>query len=149
MDPILALGSVLALVAAATGLGLAWRARQGRFTDVAEAPALTPADVASTAPFGAEATLVQFSTEHCSRCPGTRRMLAGVARSRPGVVHVEVDLTHRADLARRFQVLQTPTTLILDRTGRVQARVGGAPHKAGILTHLDDLPGSLHATLAR
>ncbi|MDJ0324016.1 thioredoxin family protein [Cryobacterium sp. PH31-AA6] len=147
MDPLLALGGVLALVAAATLLGLAWRARQDRYTTVVEAPALTPADLASTVSFGADATLVQFSTEHCARCPGTRTMLANVARSRPGVVHIEVDLTHRADLARRFQVLQTPTTLILDRSGRVRERVGGAPHRAGIIAHLDTLPGSLHANL--
>ncbi len=149
MDPILALGSVLALVAAATVLGLAWRARQGRYTSVPEAPALTPADLASTVTFGAVATLVQFSTEHCSRCPGTRTMLQSVAGSRPGVVHLEVDLTHRADLARRFQVLQTPTTLILDRSGRVRARVGGAPRRAGIIDHLDTLPGSRHVSLTR
>ena len=31
------------------------------------------------------------------------------------------------DLAAHFNVMQTPTTLVLDRTGKVQARIGGAP----------------------
>jgi thiol-disulfide isomerase/thioredoxin len=149
MNPILALGVVLALVAGATVFGLVWRARQGRAAPVTGGVVLTPTDVASLLPFGADATLLQFSTEHCSRCPGTRMLLAGLAEDRPGVAHLEVDLTHRGDLANRFSILQTPTTLILDGAGRVRARVGGAPNRAGILQHLDDLSRSHNASLAR
>ena len=76
-------------------------------------------------------------------------LLAGVAGSRPGVAHLDVDLTHRADLAHRFGVMQTPTTLILDGAGRVRFRIGGVPHRAGVARHLDDLTGSTHAHLAR
>ena len=39
--------------------------------------------------------------------------------------HVDVDLTDRPDIADRFHVLQTPTTLILDARGVVRARIGG------------------------
>ncbi|HSP51260.1 MAG TPA: thioredoxin family protein [Cryobacterium sp.] len=156
MNPISALGLVLALVAVATVLGLYWRSRQGRAAVVTPgapvtlgAPdALTPADVGSRVAFGAKATLVQFSTSHCARCPGTQVLLAGLARSRPGVVHVDVDLTHRRDLANRFGILQTPTTLILDGTGQVRARIGGVPSRAGVLRQLDDLSGSTHGQLA-
>ncbi|HWT33792.1 MAG TPA: thioredoxin family protein [Microbacterium sp.] len=76
---------------------------------------------------GAQATLLQFSTRTCTRCPGVHRTLADVARSRSGVVHLDVDLTHRPDIARHFRVLQTPTTLVLDRHGVVQTRFGGIP----------------------
>jgi len=138
MDPLVALTIVLGLVAAATALGLLWRARQGRIVP-ADGAVITAADVSSGTPFGAHATLLQFSSEFCARCPGTRRLLAGVADARPGVVHLDVDLTHRADLATRFAILQTPTTLILDGAGRVHARVGGVPSRAGIGEHLDDL----------
>ncbi|HSP76397.1 MAG TPA: thioredoxin family protein [Cryobacterium sp.] len=153
MHPIFALSLVLALVVGATVLGLYWRSRQGRPTVVAPgAPdtpdALTPADVGSRVPFGASATLLQFSTVHCARCPGTRVLLAGLARSRPGVAHLDVDLTHRRDLANRFGILQTPTTLILDGTGQVRARIGGVPNRAAVLQQLDDLSGSTHAQLA-
>ncbi|TFC76942.1 thioredoxin [Cryobacterium cheniae] len=157
MNPISALSLVLVLVAVATVLGLLWRSRQGRAAVVApgtpDAPgrpdALTPADVGSRGPFGANATLVQFSTRQCARCPGTRVLLAGLARSRPGVAHLDVDLTHRRDLANRFGILQTPTTLILDGTGRVRARIGGVPSRDVVLQQLDDLSGSTHDQLAR
>lgn len=76
---------------------------------------------------GEQATLLQFSTRTCTRCPGVHRTLADVARSRSGVVHLDVDLTHRPDIARHFRVLQTPTTLVLDRHGVVQTRFGGIP----------------------
>ena len=156
MNWISALSLVLALVVGATGLGLYWRSRQGRAAVVAPAvpgalgapDALTPADVGSRFPFGASATLLQFSTVHCARCPGTRVLLAGLARSRPGVAHLDVDLTHRRDLANRFGILQTPTTLILDGTGQVRARIGGVPSRAGVLRQLDDLSGSTHGRLA-
>jgi thiol-disulfide isomerase/thioredoxin len=147
MNPVSSLAVILALVAGATALGLAWRARQGRIATVS-GEVITPTDVASDMPFGRNATLIQFSTELCARCPGTARLLAGVAGSRPGVTHLDVDLTHRADLANRFKVLQTPTTLILDGAGRVHARIGGVPHRAGIARHLDELTGSTHAHLA-
>ncbi|TFC43856.1 thioredoxin [Cryobacterium sp. TMT1-21] len=144
-----ALSLLLALVAGATVLGLLWRARQGRTAPVrADAP-LTPADVGSPVSFGALGTLLQFSTDHCARCPGTHALLTRLAESRPGVAHVDIDITHRRDLANRFGIMQTPTTLILDETGRVRARIGGAPNRAGILEHLDDLTGSAHVRLAR
>jgi thiol-disulfide isomerase/thioredoxin len=146
MNPIEAIGLLLALLAGTTVLGLLWRARQGRVTAVS-GQIIRQADVAATTAFGPTATLLQFSTELCARCPGTRRLLGAVADSRPGVVHVDVDLTHRADLANRFSILQTPTTLILDGAGRVRARVGGAPNRAAIGAVLDDVePGPGRST---
>ena len=129
---------MLLLLAGATALGVVWRARQGRIAPVTGG-LITPTDVASDALFGTHATLLQFSTELCARCPGTRRLLKGVADSLPGVTHLDVELTHRADLANRFSILQTPTTLILDGSGRVRARVGGVPNREGVNRQLDDL----------
>jgi len=137
MNPLEAIGLLLALLAGTTVLGLLWRVRQGRVTQVS-GQIIRQADVAATTAFGQTATLLQFSTELCARCPGTRRLLGAVADSRPGVVHVDVDLTHRADLANRYSILQTPTTLILDGAGRVRARVGGAPNRAAIAATLDE-----------
>jgi hypothetical protein len=57
------------------------------------------------------------------------RTLAAVAAAHEGVRHLDIDLTHRPDIARHFHVLQTPTTLILDRNGAVQTRFGGAPNR--------------------
>ena len=91
---------------------------------------------------GTEATLLQFSTEMCARCPGVHRTLSSVAESRPGVVHLDVDLTHRPDIAKHFRVLQTPTTLVLDRSGAIQARFGGTPSRDVIEVELTRVIGA-------
>ena len=62
----------------------------------------------------------------CARCPAVHRTLSDVAERSEGVVHLDIDLTHRPDIAKHFHVLQTPTTLILDANGVVQTRFGGA-----------------------
>jgi hypothetical protein len=62
------------------------------------------------------------------------------------VTHVEVDLGDRPDLARRFGVLQTPTTLLLDSTGAVRARIAGAARPAEASRAVERLLGSDHVT---
>jgi len=90
---------------------------------------------------GEIATLLQFSTELCARCPGVHRTLAAVADAHPGVRHLNVDLTHRPDIAKHFHVLQTPTTLILDKDGAIQTRFGGAPSRDVLELELARLTG--------
>ncbi|MEJ3404053.1 thioredoxin family protein [Rathayibacter sp. YIM 133350] len=138
---VVALGIAAGLVALTAALGLVLRARQGRVRHADATAVVDPAELSPTARFGESATLLQFSTEFCSSCPQSRRVLASVAAARPGVVHLDVDLTHRPDLARRFAVLQTPTTLLLDRHGVVHARIGGAPAAQTVTTQLDRLIG--------
>lgn len=157
MHPLLALLLVVGLIAATTVVGLLWRTRQGSLHVVTDAGAplplaprldgataahpLTPADLGSSAPFGSRATLVQFSTEFCARCPATRRLLGEVASTREGVVHLDIDLTHRADLANRFRIFQTPTTLVLGSDGALTARINGLPLRDSVTEHLDALTG--------
>ena len=155
---------VLALVGASTVLGLLWRRSQGtavRTVDARQTPSerrastsvssndlgnetvpgssagLVESEFGPDVAFGDRATLLQFSTEFCSTCPATRRRLGQLAEQYDDVSHVDVDLTHRGDLANRFRILQTPTTFILDRHGRITARIGGAPR-----------PGVVEAELA-
>lgn len=144
MDPVAALAVLAAVVALAAAVGLVSRRREGRVRDAAGSPAVSPATLGVDVRFGERATLVQFSTEYCTRCPATRRVLGGIADERPGVAHVDVDLTHRADVARRFGVLQTPTTLIVDRRGAVRARISGAPRPADVSRELDRLLEDAH-----
>ena len=127
-----ALVVVTALVALATGLGFAHRALTGRARQVTKS-----IDLPDEVVLGADATLLQFSTEVCSPCRATHTVLDAVASSRNGIRHVDLDLTHRPDLAGQFNILQTPTTLILDATGTVRARIGGAPTRATVLAELD------------
>jgi thiol-disulfide isomerase/thioredoxin len=88
---------------------------------------------------GAKATLLQFSTQVCAPCVPTRRVLGQIADSTDGVVHVDLDLTNRPDIAAQFKVLQTPTTLILDRAGVIRARIGGPPRQADVRAALDTI----------
>ena len=81
---------------------------------------------------GKAATLLQFSTEYCGQCPGVRRSLSQIEYRSGGVIHAEVDLTDRLDLAAKFKISQTPTVFILNAKGKVTFRVSGVP-KAGLI----------------
>ena len=87
-------------------------------------------------PLGERATLLQFSSAFCAPCRATRRILADVAAMVPGVTHIEVDAEHHLDLVRRVGVLRTPTTLVLDATGREVTRATGAPTKPDVVAAL-------------
>src|ERR1700712_4615751 len=136
------LGSVvailLALVALATALGLVWQSRNGRISAPSRRRSQDAVDLPEVAR-GEKATLLQFSTEVCAPCVPTRRVLGQIADSTDGVSHVDLDLTHRPDIAAQFNVLQTPTTLILDRAGVIRARIGGAPRPADVRAALADI----------
>jgi len=90
---------------------------------------------------GDQATLVQFSTEMCTRCPQVRRMLRTLVDDADGVALAEVDLTHRADLAARLHILQTPTVFVLDATGAVRSRFAGVPRRDAVAAELDRVIG--------
>jgi thioredoxin-like negative regulator of GroEL len=81
-------------------------------------------------PLGASATFVQFSSGFCAPCRATRRVLERVVATTDGVAHVEVDVAHRADLATRFAITQTPTVVVLDADGAPVARATGVPSLA-------------------
>lgn len=97
---------------------------------------------------GDSATLLQFSTQRCTKCPGAHRTLAELARARRGVRHLDIDLTHRPDIARHFRVLQTPTTLILDADGAIQTRLGGVPSRDVVELELSRLGAGEHDAAA-
>lgn len=137
MDPVLALVVAGGVVLLAAILGVLWRATTGR-ARAAKGEAFAPAELPGLDEF-APATLVQFSTEYCATCPATRRFLQQVAGERGGVVHHDVDLTHRPDLAKRLHILQTPTVFVLDRDGRLVSRFGGAPRRDELSAVLDTL----------
>jgi len=134
---------LVALVVAATVGGLLWRRTTGRVRTARQTRIVTAAEVGATS-FGSAATLLQFSTEFCAPCTATARILSGIADERPGVAHVDVDLTHRPDLASRFGVLQTPTTLVLDTSGAIRARIGGAARADEVRITIDQITGSDH-----
>jgi thiol-disulfide isomerase/thioredoxin len=137
MDTWIVVGIVAGLVVVATVIGLAARSRAGRVQEVRGFRVVRPADLDIDEPFGSAATFVQFSTEMCSRCPATKALLIRTAEAHNGVRHIEVDITHRPDIASRFNILQTPTTLVLDNSGAIAARIGGAPRPEAVRTALE------------
>jgi thiol-disulfide isomerase/thioredoxin len=119
----------VALVVLATALGLVWRGRQGHIS-------AARGEASDFAASGADITLLQFSTDVCAPCRATHTVLEKVAQ-RPGVSHVDVDISNRPELASWFNILQTPTTLILDASGAVRARIGGAAKPTTVNLELD------------
>lgn len=126
MSPVLALLIAAALLVLAVVVGVVLRYADGRRRGGGHIR-FDAMDAAGE--LGEKATLVQFSTEMCARCPQVRRMLGAIASADDGLAHVEVDLTHRPDLSTRYRVLQTPTTFLVDSTGIVRARFNGVPHR--------------------
>ncbi|HUN37912.1 MAG TPA: thioredoxin family protein [Trebonia sp.] len=140
------MGGLIVLVAvlvAATSVGLVLRWRQGRFKDAALM--LTADDLG--APLGERATLVQFSTEFCANCPPTWRLLGQVAAENQGVSLVEVNASERLDLARRLNVYATPTVMVLGPDGAIASRASGQPRKSDVLAAVSSVldPGVLGA----
>ena len=120
----------LVLVAVAAGLwfkfnnGRAKSVVGGEKVDLKELAAIKDGEPVTR--FGKKITFLQFSSEYCSQCVTTARTLRDLELHGDGVLHIEVDITHRLDLAKKFSILQTPTTLVLDAQGRITSRIGGA-----------------------
>jgi thiol-disulfide isomerase/thioredoxin len=141
VDAPLALAAVSVLVLAATAIGVVWRARAGRARVAKLDDAIDLRELGIPAN-GAAVNIVQFSTEYCARCPGVHRALVAMAAEEPGVAVSEIDLTHRADLASRFRVLQTPTVVVLTSAGTEAARFAGAVRPESLRHLLARLKGA-------
>lgn len=132
MNPWLVAVVIVGLVALASGLGVLWQSLQGKIR-VGDQRIVSIDGIA----LGERATLLQFSTEVCAPCRSTAKVLGELADGQQDVAHVDLDVTHRPELAARYRVMQTPTTLILDRDGAVQARIGGAVRRALVTAELE------------
>jgi len=129
MTPLAIAGALAALIATATVLGLLWKRQDGRATP--GSGRISPSEIT----LGSTATLLQFSSQICAYCPATRRVLSEAATN--GISHVELDVVENQKLVSRFNILQTPTTLILDHRGDVKARIGGAVRPDTLSAELD------------
>lgn len=123
---------VVAIILAVLALGLFWKSRTGRSKRIANGQQIDLAKLGAVKngkpvlAFGERMTFLQFSTEFCSQCVQTARVYKDLEQHSDGILHIEVDITNRLDLAKEFNILQTPTTLVLDAAGRVTSRIGGA-----------------------
>jgi thiol-disulfide isomerase/thioredoxin len=125
---------VLATLAAATVAGLLLRARDGRIRDRGgkESSVPLPDAVADALDPDARVTLVQLSTTFCAPCRHARAVLSTLAERTEGLVHVDLDVTERPEVAHRLGVLRTPTTLAFDASGRELLRIDGVPKAAAL-----------------
>lgn len=137
MDLSLILLIVGGLVVLSTLMGILVKSLEGRVKTEDGLTRISIEDLGGDIALGSTGTLVQFSSEFCTKCPGTKKYLSQVASRYVGVEHVEVDLTHRPDIAQRFNILQTPTTFVLDESGALAARIGGTPRPDALTTALE------------
>ncbi|MBP6042987.1 MAG: thioredoxin family protein [Rhodoluna sp.] len=123
---------VAAVVLLAIGLGFLWKATTGRAKRVNAGEQIDLKLLGASkngqpvAKFGKRVTFLQFSSEFCSQCVQTAKVFRDLESHSDDILHIEVDITNRLDLAKKFHILQTPTTLVLDHTGRITSRIGGA-----------------------
>jgi thiol-disulfide isomerase/thioredoxin len=137
--------TVLALIALAVSAGVLFKLLSGRGREISGSEVIDLTKLkalkagVSVKSFGKKATLLQFSTEYCSICPSVSRLLSQLEYRNGGLLHLEVDITERLDLAAHFQVSQTPTVFILDPQGQIKFRVSGAPKPGVIQQELEKL----------
>ncbi len=131
-------GLIVLLVAVALTAAVAWvvSIKNGRFSDKKDVEHLDFHDIGSA--LGERATLVQFSSAFCAPCRATRVLLADIASRTPGVVTIEIDAEERLELARRLNILRTPTVLVLDAEGRVTRRASGLPRRDQVMAALGE-----------
>jgi thiol-disulfide isomerase/thioredoxin len=143
MNPVAAIAVLLAVVAGATALGLVWRSRTGRVR-IGGGERLLETELGTGIRFGAAATIVQFSTEFCGPCRNAERVLADVTRRHDDVAYVEVDLAEHPGFASRFNVVQTPTILLLDAAGGIRSRISGVPRADDVVERLGEITKETH-----
>ena len=132
---LLAIGALLAFASLAY---MWWSRQQGRVRQEAAAGALTRADLG--VPPGARGTVVVFSTPLCAKCPATKAMLSRLLEDYEGVAQAEIDAAERLDIARRFDIMRTPTVLVLNANGVAVARMDGAPTPVQARQAIEALP---------
>lgn len=159
MNPLIALAVIGGLVGLAAVAGVLWSRRGATVTtvttvdagrDIRRSERLDPATLVAAsgsaasgeeARLGETATIVQFSTVYCTRCPATHRLIAELAADRQGVEVLHLDVTEAPDLVAEYRLRQTPTVLIVDAEGATRARLSGAISRADLTAKLAALEG--------
>jgi len=86
---------------------------------------------------GTRLTLLQFSSAFCSPCRTTKVLLNDLTSTTPDVKHVEIDAESHLELARKLNILSTPTTIVLNSNGKEVGRAVGVPKRNQVLNLLE------------
>jgi len=122
---------VLVTLAISSIVGIVMHFRAGHIRKTVREVLLTSQDLGQ--PLAAQATFVQFSTAFCQPCRATKLMLNALTKDTPEIGHIEIDAESHLDLVRKFHITRTPTTLVVDRSGRVIGKAVGLPKKQEVL----------------
>lgn len=128
---------VLITLAISSVFGLVFQLRSGRFRKNHRDDRITEADVQQR--LGTQATFIQFSSAFCQPCRATKALLSQIAINTPGIDHIEIDAESHLDLVRKYHITRTPTTLIVDKTGRILSKAVGLPKKQDVLNTIQEL----------
>lgn len=142
MSPLAAGLAILALLLIALALGVVLQRRHARVQTIADGARVDPTELGAAA-LGDLGTIVQFSTEYCARCPGTKRLLSELVSEQDGVTFLHVDVTHNPHLVSKYHLLQTPTVLFVDAAGRPRTRVSGAVTRPALVQEIHALTGGI------
>ena len=88
---------------------------------------------------GRRARIVLFTAPDSPECALTRWMLQDVAATSAGVVFAEVDTSIRPELVLPYDIVVTPTVLLLDAGGNRAGRFDGAPLRESVEAQLIEL----------
>lgn len=120
---------LLAVLAVAGVAGAVLRARAGKLRTGGDASGgwvlagRTPAA-------GERVLLLQLSSPVCTPCRQTAAVLGELVGRTPAIVHREIDVADRPDIARELGIMRTPTVVAFDRAGGELLRVSGVPRAA-------------------
>ena len=64
-------------------------------------------------------------------------LLKDLTSNTPDVKHIDVDAESHLELARKLNILSTPTTIVLDADGREVGRAVGVPNRDQVLNLLE------------
>ena len=117
---------LVATLVLATAVGLVLRSRNGRLRTGGIATGGWVLAGASASGSN-RVLLLQLSSPVCSPCRQTAALLTELSARRPGVVHREIDVAERPDVARDLSVMQTPTVVAFGPDGSELVRVSGVP----------------------
>lgn len=125
---------VVGVLVVATAAGLLMRARSGRVRTSATPSTAAGWSLARHDPAADDRVLLlQVSSPVCTPCRQTAAMLEELTATTPGLVHVEVDVSDRPDVAAELGIMRTPTTVAFDRSGTELLRVSGVPRRPDLV----------------
>ncbi|MDH5503364.1 MAG: thioredoxin family protein [Acidimicrobiia bacterium] len=97
-----------------------------------------------------QVSVMYFSGPNCAQCTAQEAVIRQIERGEPSVEFASYDASVDLEVASRVGVMSVPTTVIVDKTGRVHARNGRFVNAEILLTQIKAAKASSEpANLAR